>query len=145
VPSLRDRPEDLVPLAEAIAREVEPGATLGPETTAALRARSWPGNVRELGNAIRRAVVAAGGRPVGPEHLPDADLPQGAVDGLSVPFDVDLPLEEAGEQVAAEFKRRYLDALMRRMGGDVKAVARHAGVHEKSLYRLLRRAGLKPR
>lgn len=41
-----------------------------------------------------------------------------------------------------ETNRRYLEAVMRRFGGDVATAARHAGVERESFYRLLRRYGL---
>jgi NtrC-family two-component system response regulator AlgB len=62
VPSLRERPEDIVPLAkrflEFFARSVgRPVATLSPAAEKVLASYTWPGNVRELRNAIERAVI----------------------------------------------------------------------------------------
>jgi DNA-binding NtrC family response regulator len=62
VPSLRDRPEEIVPLAEAFARRAAadnglPCPLLGPDARRLLERHGWPGNVRELRNAIERAAV----------------------------------------------------------------------------------------
>ena len=79
IPPLRDRPEDIPPLAEHILRRVERRhgwgeLSLSPEALAAIRERPWPGNVRQLENALARAVIAARGRTILPEHL-DAEEP----------------------------------------------------------------------
>ncbi len=77
VPALRERPEDIVRLAEgllivAAARNHRQGLRLSPEVADAMIAYSWPGNVRELRNAIERAAVLAQGDLITPEYLPDA-------------------------------------------------------------------------
>jgi DNA-binding NtrC family response regulator len=66
VPPLRDRPEDILPLAEHLLKRLapelgRPGLTLSTEAEAAMVAYAWPGNVRELSNAIERAVIGAEG------------------------------------------------------------------------------------
>jgi two-component system, NtrC family, response regulator AlgB len=76
VPSLRERPEDILPLAERMlqteaTRNRRPQLRFSPEASAALTHYRWPGNVRELRNAVERAVVLARGDVIAPEHLPD--------------------------------------------------------------------------
>jgi len=76
VPPLRERPEDILPLAERILqaeafRNHRPGLSFSPEAATTLTRHSWPGNVRELRNAIERAVVLANGDTIMPDHLPD--------------------------------------------------------------------------
>jgi len=75
IPPLRERPEDILPLAETFlrrAREKYTGKarTFSPPAARALRAYSWPGNVRELEHAIERAVILASQEEVRPEDLP---------------------------------------------------------------------------
>jgi two-component system response regulator HupR/HoxA len=76
VPPLRERPDDVVLLAEWFAERYvrklgRTVAGLSPAFRAALTAHSWPGNVRELEKAIRRAVtLAEDGAVLGPELLP---------------------------------------------------------------------------
>ncbi len=74
IPPLRDRPEDIEPLVEHILKRVErrhgwDALSLSREALAAIRERPWPGNVRQLENTIARAVIAARGRTILPEHL----------------------------------------------------------------------------
>jgi len=62
LPALRERPEDILPLArrllETLAKKARrTGAVFTPEAEAVLRAYSWPGNVRELRNAVERALI----------------------------------------------------------------------------------------
>jgi two-component system, NtrC family, response regulator AlgB len=78
VPPLRERPEDIVALAEyllqvAAIRNRRPGLRFSPDALAALVHYHWPGNIRELRNAIERAVVlATAGDSIARDHLPDS-------------------------------------------------------------------------
>ncbi|MHC4224124.1 MAG: sigma 54-interacting transcriptional regulator, partial [Planctomycetota bacterium] len=74
IPPLRDRLEDVEPLAysfveEAARREGRPELTISNEAIARLESYSWSGNVRELRNVIMRAVVTAEGDVIGPEEI----------------------------------------------------------------------------
>ncbi len=76
VPSLRDRIEDVLPMARGfLAFFARSAARATPELTAeaeaALLAYPWPGNVRELRNAMERAIILWPARVMGPEALPD--------------------------------------------------------------------------
>ena len=66
VPPLRERKDDVEPLAEEFLRRLLPMATLSAKTKTLLNAHPWYGNIRELHNAIERAVVFAktSARPV---------------------------------------------------------------------------------
>jgi NtrC-family two-component system response regulator AlgB len=77
VPPLRERREDILPLAQRILqveglRNHRPALRFSPEVETILRNYNWPGNVRELRNAIERAVVLASCDTILPEHLPDS-------------------------------------------------------------------------
>ena len=73
LPPLRDRREDILPLAQHFIRKYneengrEVSEQIAPEVLALLETYSWPGNVRELENAIERAVVIAPGNDVSRE------------------------------------------------------------------------------
>jgi len=82
VPALRERPEDILPLAErllaaAAARNRRPGLSFAPEAAAAMQRYRWSGNVRELRNAVERATVLARGQTIMREDLPDALFGEG--------------------------------------------------------------------
>jgi two-component system response regulator AtoC len=76
VPPLRERVEEIVPLARMFVTKAARHARRGNEprisneALAQLRAYSWPGNVRELRNVMERAVLLCAGDEIRPEHLP---------------------------------------------------------------------------
>jgi two-component system nitrogen regulation response regulator GlnG len=71
LPPLRERPEDVGPLAEHFLRRFEPRALpLPPATLRFLQGLPWFGNVRELRNALEHAAIVARGGPLLPEHFP---------------------------------------------------------------------------
>jgi len=76
VPALRERPEDIIRLAERFlaffARTTQrPVPELAPAAVEALRAYAWPGNVRELRNAIERALILWPARVIEPAAFPE--------------------------------------------------------------------------
>ena len=130
VPPLRERLEDLVPLAghflavhgRTTGRE---GVTLSLEAMELLRRHAWPGNVRELENAILRALVIGSGRAIGPEDLPEHIRPARA--------------GAEGERVRllAEVEKEQVLRALRAVGGNKAAAARLLGLDRKTLYRKL--------
>lgn len=71
VPPLRDRRDDILPLARRFATEfARSPVRLSPQATQYLLAHQWPGNVRELRNAVQRACLLCRGDVIMPEHLP---------------------------------------------------------------------------
>ena len=78
VPPLRERREDILPLAEAMLARLSARAglpsppQLNEEAERRLVAHAWPGNVRELRNVIERALLLANGRTIDVSHLPSA-------------------------------------------------------------------------
>ena len=71
IPPLRERPEDILPLANAFVSEFSRGKARFSSSVADCLARyNWPGNIRELRNAMERAVLLSGGELILPEHLP---------------------------------------------------------------------------
>jgi two-component system, NtrC family, nitrogen regulation response regulator GlnG len=80
LPPLRERIEDIGPLAEHFLRRFEPRALpLLPETLKFLQGLPWFGNVRELRNALEHAAIVARGGPLLPEHFPALALDSGPV------------------------------------------------------------------
>jgi DNA-binding NtrC family response regulator len=106
----------------------------------------WPGNVRELRNVIARAVALAGPDD-GLDALPILLRPTTAAPPSSAPPPAlaDRPFHEAKDDLIARFERDYLVDLLARAGGNLSEAARKAGLERKFLYKLLDRAGLRPR
>src|SRR5437773_2645863 len=75
LPPLRERPQDILPMAEAFLEEIgadvgRPAAGISREARDALLSYPWPGNVRELRNALERATILCDGGLITVEHLP---------------------------------------------------------------------------
>jgi two-component system, NtrC family, nitrogen regulation response regulator GlnG len=103
LPPLRERPEDIEPLAEHFLRRFEPRALpLLPETVRFLQGLPWFGNVRELRNALEHAAIVARGGPLLPEHFPRNAL--------------DPSAQTPAEQLAATV-RKWLADRVRAAGG----------------------------
>jgi two-component system NtrC family response regulator/two-component system response regulator HydG len=128
IPPLRERSEDILPLAELFARNlaVRMGRqvpALAPETKELLHAYDWPGNARELANAIERALIVSQSAMIEKE-----DLPMKLEDPLSAPSRPGL--------LAQVEKRTILETLSRN-GGDRRSTAEELGISLRTLqYRL---------
>ena len=140
LPPLRERPEDIEPLARHFTLKhcVElkrPPKELSPDAVAALRRHTWPGNVRELENAIERAVVLSTREEIGPRDFSaltvDADASESA--GRPSP----LPTGSYHEAVLA-FKRSLLRQALARANGSPTRAAEALGLQRTYLSRLLR-------
>jgi DNA-binding NtrC family response regulator len=134
VPPLRERPDDVLPLAEFfIARHCRAtgrALSLSDEARRALTAHPWPGNVRELENAIERAVVLARSDELGPEDL--------LLESGSPPPADSGSLQDALDRAAAA---RIRAALATADGRRAEAAAA-LGVERTTLYRLMKRLGI---
>ncbi len=144
VPSLRERVEDVIPLAVEMATKLGADPTridelVSGESRRALESHRWPGNVRELRNVVE-STLAMGELPAlftGPEGGGEAAL-QAGIDGL-----LPLPYGEARTQLVAAFEKRYLEALLQRTNGNVAAAARTAQMDRSHLIDMLKRHGLR--
>ncbi|HEU4612444.1 MAG TPA: sigma-54 dependent transcriptional regulator [Kofleriaceae bacterium] len=136
VAPLRERPEDIAPIARhhlamIAEREKRPPLQLSSAALEKLIAYSWPGNVRELINLLERAALVAGAEPIEAEHvmLPASDdAPTGAL----------LPYREA----KAKFEHEYYSQLMRAADGNVSLAAKLGQKTRKEIYDALKRLGL---
>ncbi len=136
LPPLRDRPEDVLPLAELfLARIAERGGrrlVLADEASAALCAHPWPGNVRELENAIERASVLARGERIDPEDL--------LLDEAGVATSTDLPnLSGSLQACLDQATRSRIGTALARHGGRRAAAAQELGIDRTTLFRLIKR------
>jgi len=147
MPPLRERREDIRPLAELFledqARRGGKGRSLSAELISVLESRPWPGNVRELRNVLRRASVLANDEELGPHDLPEQGFLRPRTEPLDVSAVDGLPIKDAREKWTEPMEKEYLMRLIRRTSGDLDRAAEIAGVHRKSVERLLRKHGLK--
>jgi DNA-binding NtrC family response regulator len=142
LPPLRERPDDLLPLAEHfLAKYAPPGHPrpgLSASSRQALWNHDWPGNVRELENVIRRAVHLCEGAEIEVDHLglPAANGQGTATDG---PGEKLLSFHAAKRRAIEHFERSYLTSLMATYRGNVSQAARAAGKDRSDLSKLLRK------
>jgi DNA-binding NtrC family response regulator len=133
VPPLRERLEDIVPLAKVALAEVArrtklPARELSAEAARRLLRYGWPGNVRELMNAMERATVLATGRRIEVEDLPD-ELRAPAAPAVRV---------QPG-QTLAELERSVILATLEAEGGNRARTAARLGIGQATLFRKLKR------
>jgi transcriptional regulator with GAF, ATPase, and Fis domain len=136
LPPLRERPDDVLLLAEAFLEEIaetigRPAAGLSEDAREQLLTHSWPGNVRELRNAIERAVILCDGGLVTREHLPAA---VSRTDGGSAAASDGLPL--------GAVERDLVVKALAKAKNNKSHAAKLLGLTRGQLYSLMRRHGL---
>ena len=146
LPALRERVEDIAPLARHFAHSL--GATAGkritgfsPDALQAVAEYNWPGNIRELQNCVERATIVATS-----QTIEDSDLPpylftpqpnqHGAVpqSGPSVPPDLEAAL--------AEVEKAYILAALQQANGVQAAAAQLIGISERSFWYRLKKLNI---
>ncbi len=139
VPPLRERPRDLLALAElftssAAASSSKLHVRLHARFLAALRRYPWPGNVRELKNVIERAVILAETGELGPEQLPErfgavTELPEAPTGG---------PMKSKMDGV----ERASLEKALQESEGNRTHAAKRLGISRRALIYKLKKHGL---
>ncbi|MHA6128744.1 sigma-54-dependent transcriptional regulator [Pseudomonas fluorescens group sp. PF-1] len=146
LPALRERVEDIAPLARHFAHSL--GAAAGkritgfsPQALQAMAHYSWPGNIRELQNCVERATIVASGTVIEDDDLPaylfaSSPAGSGAIlnEGASVPPDLDAAL--------AEVEKAYILAALAQSNGVQAAAAQLIGISERSFWYRLKKLGI---
>jgi len=135
IPPLRERPDDIIPMAhhflEAFRKKTSKDIEgFHPDAVQTLLHHPWPGNVRELENAVERAVTLARGPSITPRDL-----------------SLGLPLAQPGPGQGVtlkELQRRHILSVLERQGGNQARAARELGIGRNTLWRRLREFGLLP-
>ena len=152
IPALRQRPDDIVPLAQHFlaehgGRAGRPGLCLSPSAEDALRRHPWPGNVRELENVMQRAVIFAAGDAVEAEALHLSVL----TTGVLKPAVVEAPVAATPASDAQrtnnmrDLEREHILETLAAVGGSRKLASEKLGMSERTLRHKLkqyREAGL---
>ncbi|MGF7155190.1 sigma-54 interaction domain-containing protein [Novosphingobium gossypii] len=159
---LRERADDIAPLAFALALRHSPGTTpcFTESALAMLKLHSWPGNVRELENVVRRALLLSqGSATIAPEHIvfdsPARLVSHLAIGGLAVAHggagmvpDIDADDHGATRKLSSivqHSEARHIVEVLDACGGNRLRAARELGISERTLrYRLasMREAGI---
>jgi DNA-binding NtrC family response regulator len=138
LPPLRERPEDIPPLAEHFLARVSGGNNLriSDEAMQVLMDYQWPGNVRELRNVIERAVILASSEEILPEDLPMELRTSGAAS-----FALDGG-EESNTGSLDELRRKQILAVLEQTGWHQGRASEILGISPSTLYRQLKSYGL---
>ncbi len=129
LPPLRERRDDLLPLAELFLRRSaaayrRPARRFEPEARDRLLAHGWPGNVRELQNVVERAVILEPGEAIRPAAIRFADGPSGSA-------------ASGGEGVLERLERDAIQRVLEQVDGNRRRAARVLGISLRTLqYRL---------
>lgn len=149
IPPLRERSEDVLPLAEHFLKVLEqPGReplALSQEAVRALMGHDWPGNVRELQNRIQRATLLSQGGAVTPADLglDEAGLAaDGAPQARNHPPSSENRAASPGASEEIEAERRSIIAAIEAHGGVIARAAAELGLSRQALYRRMDRLGI---
>lgn len=140
IPALRDRPEDILPLAEFFLKRFCGDANrktlmISPDAEKRLQMHGWPGNVRELRNLMERVAFLTTGDRVEVEDLafilsPQRDTFDDLSDGIGL------------AESTNKFQREYIKRAVKRMQGNMSDAAEFLGLHRSNLYRKMRQLGM---
>jgi DNA-binding NtrC family response regulator len=151
IPALRDRSDDILPLAEHLLQRHAQNDGRGPFALSeaarqALLDHEWPGNVRELDNRIQRAVLVCKEAVITPADLGLETSPAGAV-RPSAPSAAQPPraTSPAGDERGTAFdalERAQIEQVLTEARGVVSKAAAQLGVSRQALYRRMERLGI---
>lgn len=131
IPPLRERPEDILPLAaHFVAGFTQGRARFSAALAECLKRYAWPGNVRELRNAMERATLLSRGEMILPEHLPTR-VREGSAEMKTV--------EPAEARRLEEIEREAIFAALRKHGFNRTESARALGISRRTLVYKLQR------
>jgi two-component system response regulator HydG len=130
VPALRERREDIVPLANMLlGEERREDLRLSPAAVRLLESYAWPGNVRELQNAIKHGAALAEDAVIDVQHLPEE---------LSSPPSSPANRGRTALRPLAEVEREHILHVVEACGGSYVDAARVLGIGRNTLWRKLR-------
>ncbi|MBT4863832.1 MAG: sigma-54-dependent Fis family transcriptional regulator, partial [Planctomycetaceae bacterium] len=136
LPPLRDRPEDILQLAEYFLQKFSidanrPGLQLSDDARRRLQCHAWPGNVRELKNLMERVAFLSPADRVEADDIAFILSPE---EQSSLEPSQDVGLTEATQK----FQQEFIQRAIKRVGGNMSEAARLLGLHRSNLYRKMR-------
>ena len=140
LPALRDRREDIRPLAEHVLSALPSSGTLTAAALACLQDYDWPGNVRELQNLIERAAVLSQGQPIDVEYLPNEMTRRTTV--APPPEPVALPSSLELVPALERLEESMIRAALLQTGDNKTRAARVLDISERTLWYKLKKYGL---
>jgi len=144
LPPLRTRKADIPVLAQVLVKKLGSAVELSAQTLSLLEGYEWPGNVRELRNVLERgALMQQTGNSSWLDFLvkPEGSKKEGGASLLELV--AGMLYHEAKDRVVADFERSYFAEVMKRSNFDMKDAEARTGLSMQSLYRLLKKNGLR--
>jgi len=143
IPPLRERKEDIIPLAEYFINAYcessgEASKKLSPECKELFLNYSWPGNIRELKNVIERVTILSRGAEIRPEHLPQdlrtdrKEAPAGQHTSTGMPDDITLE----------ELEKTHIKNVLKKAGGNKTLASRMLGISRITLRKKMKDYGI---
>lgn len=154
VPPLRDRVEDIIPLAEHFLESAREGLEITEDAKRTLESYPWPGNIRELSNVINMCAVTARGHAVRtldlPERLQDhyAALPEQESDLKRLFHSVNSEIHDGASAPGAmlqDMEKRLILQVLAHTGGHQERAANLLGISRRTLSRKLKQYGAEGR
>jgi transcriptional regulator with PAS, ATPase and Fis domain len=139
IPPLRERPEDILPLAKHMLKKIakeagRPAVKIEKPAARALVRYSWPGNARELSNVLERAMYASGSGTICTADLPFIPAPGRNVSGR--PSEPSLKTARDAAQIAA------IHQALAETGYNKAQASRLLGIHRTLLYKKMKKYGI---
>jgi transcriptional regulator with PAS, ATPase and Fis domain len=135
VPPLRERPDDVVALANFFLNKSHPGVRLSEQAVDILRGYHWPGNIRELRNVLTHSATMADG-----DELRASDLPLEIARARSVPSRQPEPEAIVSETSDLDdIERQTILNTLQKVGGHQGLAAEELGISRRTLSRKLKR------
>ncbi|MCF8306842.1 MAG: sigma-54 dependent transcriptional regulator [Ignavibacteriales bacterium] len=141
IPPLRERTEDILPLAyhflhELCKKEGRKPYYFSREAEDSLISYSWPGNVRELQNFVYRAFFLSSSEIINIDNLP---IRNECPDNKVMSEIVNLNYKEARERMFEEFEISYLTHHLRKNHGNISQTAAECGIDRRSIHRIIKK------
>ena len=148
IPPLRERQQDILPLAEHFLGRYgrtmgRQGLKLSVHSKQALQAYPWPGNVRELENAMQRALLLSDGELIEPNDIelhgsqpsssPVAPTANLATGGTPLAYSSDTESTTSGAQDMDSIEREHILKVLKQVGGNRKDAINILGLSERAL------------
>jgi two-component system response regulator AtoC len=143
IPPLRERKEDIVPLALEILQKLNgelkrnfTGFT--PAAAELLERYPWPGNIRELRNVVERTMILTADHEIDARHLPEEIRDQGLQNEFPISSDPETCSDADQFPSLRDLEDRYIDQVLEATGHNKTHAARILGIHPTSLMRRLK-------
>lgn len=143
LPALRERKEDIIPLAyyfiNRLSRDFNTTVkTISKEAEEFLLSYDWPGNIRELKNLVERIMLLVPSNTIEVDTLnyiitkDPAEITDGQLE-----FSLDDDLKTTKQNVMEKLEKKYLVRILEKTRGNIAEAARQAGVNRSYLYKLI--------